>query len=140
MRKLIQGTALLAVIVLVACEEATAPAPSIMGEWEITEALSWTYDEDGELVQADLTDTHDMTLTFTEDRWVWTYDPPLEMIGSTLTGSYEVLSDTRILLEPTEGDAVVLQYSMPDASTLVLKNKSTVNPDGHNVATAKRMR
>ena len=102
--------------------------------------MSWTYDEDGELVQADLTDTHDMTLTFTEDRWVWTYDPPLEMIGSTLTGSYEVLSDTRILLEHTEGAAVVLQYSMPDASTLVLKNKSTVNPDGHNVATAKRMR
>ena len=37
MRKLIQGTALLAVIVLVvACEEAMAPPPSIKGEWTVT--------------------------------------------------------------------------------------------------------
>ena len=35
MRKLIIGTALLAVIVLVACEEATAPAPSIMRRVEV---------------------------------------------------------------------------------------------------------
>ena len=140
MRKLILGTVLLAVIVLVACEEAAAPPPSIEGEWEVTESLEWTYDEDGELVQADLTDVTDTTMIFTEDRFVWTFDPPLQGIGRMLTGSYKVLSDTRILLEPTVGDAGVVQYSLPDASTLILKGKSTVNPDGHDVATAKRMR
>ena len=38
MRKLILGTALLAVIVLVACEQAAAPPPSIVGEWTVTGA------------------------------------------------------------------------------------------------------
>ena len=139
MRKLIQGTALLAVIVLVvACEEAMAPPPSIEGEWTVTELLAWTYaDEDVELVelvQVDLTDTYDMTMTYTEDRFVWTFEPPLQDVGRMLTGSYEVLSDTRILLEPPEGAAIVLQYSMPDASTLILK---TIDDE---TITAKRMR
>ena len=136
MRKLIQGTVLLAVIVLlVGCEEAAAPsaAPSIVGEWEVTEALSWTYDEDGDVVQIDATDTSAITLIYTEDRFVF-----IEA-GTTLTGSYEVLSDTRILHDTAEGSAVI-QYSLPDASTLILKLPSTLNPGGMDVLTAKRMR
>ena len=54
-------------------------------------------------------------MIFTEDRFVWTFDPPLETIGRTITGSYEVLSDSRILLEPTWYVAgCVVQYSFPD--------------------------
>ena len=135
MRKLIQGTVLLAVIVLVACEEAAAPsaASSIIGEWEVTEYLKWDYNEDGEVVQFDYADLDAMTLIYTEDRFVF-----IET-GTTLTGSYEVLSDTRLLLEPTEGSAVI-QYSLPDASTLILKLPSTLKPGGMDVLTAKRMR
>ena len=136
MRKLILGTVLLAVIVLVACEEAAAPsaASSIIGEWEVTEYLKWAYDEDGDdVVQIDESDLVDMTLIYTEDRFVF-----IEA-GTTLTGSYEVLSDTRILHETTEGTAVI-QYSLPDASTLILKYSSTLNPGGMDVVTAKRMR
>ena len=126
MRKLIIGTALLAVIVLVACEEATAPAaaPSIEGEWTVTEYES-----------VDLI-VYDITMIFTEDRFVWIFDPPLEVIGRTLTGSYEVLNDSQILLEPTTGAGGVVQYSFPDASTLILKN---TNDDPYSI-TATRLR
>ena len=137
MRKLIQGTALLAVIVLVvACEEAMAPPPSIKGEWTVTEYLIELNDEWGDLRAA----ANDITMIFTEDRFVWTFDPPLETIGRTITGSYEVLSDSRILLEPTtehaKGAGGVVQYSFPDASTLILKN---INEYPYSV-TATRMR
>ena len=134
MRKLIQGTALLAVIVLVACEEAPAPAPSIMGEWAVTEFMIELNDEWVD----QLPTGNDITMIFTEDRFVWTFDPPLQMIGRTITGSYEVLNDSKILLEPTtkyaEGLGGVVQYSFPDAATLILTHASLYS------LTATRMR
>ena len=134
MRKLIQGTTLLAVIVLVACEEMTAP-PSIVGEWTATEFM---FEHEDEWV--DLLSAYDITMIFTEDRFVWSFDPPLEMIGRTITGSYEVLNDSKILLEPTteyaEGWGGVVQHSFPDASTLTLTNTN----DYPYAITATRMR
>ena len=88
----------------------------------------------------DIIAVYDIVMIFTEDRFVWTFDPPLETIGRTITGSYEVLNDSKILLEPTtkyaEGWGGVVQYSFPDADTLILKN---TNEYPYSV-TATRMR
>ena len=129
MQKLILGTALLAVIVLVACEEAAGPAAAkhgIEGEWTVTEYLVWNYTSewiDGELIeeleQVDYINTYAMTLTFLESRWIMTFDPPLNEITSAVVGNYEMLPDSRILLSRV-GEASIMKYSM-DASTLTLR-------------------
>ena len=88
------------------------------------------------MVQIDVADLDVLTLIYTEDRFVLMVGAPAVMSS---TGSYEVLSDTHLLHESAEGTSVI-QYSLPDASTLILTISSTLNPEGTDVVTAKRMR
>ena len=134
LRIVLGGLVIVAVLVLAACQEASAPAkPTIVGEWEVTEYM------DSARGDIDLVDEHDITLIFTDDTWVMTFDPPLPGVSehgaaAIISGSYELLSDSRMLLvyeRPVEGQGVV-EYSVT-ATTL------TFGREGHPPIKARRM-
>ena len=143
------GLVVAAVLVLAGCEEASAPgngAPDpielgIVGEWHATEYLTWQEADDGSLEQVDslLVEGTSLTMTFTEDRrwvWTWTYDDQ-RLDDFTSSGTYELLSDSRIVLEYDDGNGGIVRYSV-DATRLKLEIKSRY-PNRVNVVSARRM-
>ena len=131
------------------CEEAPAPggAPDpvelgIVGEWRVTEYLTWQEAEDGTLERVDklLEPPVSLTMKLTEDRWVfdWDYATPYDSWDNVVSGTYELLDDSRFLLESDQGGGgSIVQYSV-DASRLRLELKSSY-PSRVNVISARRM-
>lgn len=153
MRVLLTGAALVAgialIVIVVACEEAPTPgggpdSPTelgIVGEWRATEYLTWQEADDGSLERIDslYEEGSSLTMKFTEDRrwvWTWTYDDERLVDDFTLSGSYELLSDSRMVLDGDTGSGGIVQYSV-DASRLRLEIK-TRYPNRVNVISATR--
>lgn len=135
------GLGIVAVLVLAGCQEAPTPTaePSIEGEWRVTEYLHWLYrkpagSDEEQLIQEDLTVRHTIHLSLVDGYVRWTFDPPYFDIRIN-RGKYELLADSRILLEyPTF--SIVARYEL-DADKLMLRMLTIGNRE--DVLIARRM-